>query len=71
MMDRLRYQPREDDEIGYEVRDKIAGKKMDPSDETAYTHPLVGVITSLVQRQGRTTKPRRQIGSVAVVGRQT
>jgi len=55
----------------YKVRDKAEEKKMDTSNQTASAHPLSGVITSSVQRQGRTTMPRRQIGSVAVVGRQT
>ena len=55
MMDRLRYQSHEDNEMGYEVRDKIEGKKMDTSDEMANTHTRTGVITSFVQRQGRST----------------
>jgi len=38
MMDRLWYQPHEDNEMGYKVRDEIEGKAMDSSDETAYTH---------------------------------
>jgi hypothetical protein len=55
MMGRLRYQSHEDNEIGCELRDKIEGKKMDTSDEMANTHTRTVVITSFVQRQGRST----------------
>ena len=47
MMGKLRYKSYESGDMRYKVRDEIEGKKMDPSDETAYTDPLMDVITSL------------------------
>ena len=53
MVGRLRYQSHDFGDMEYKMRDNIEGKKRSSYGETAYTAPMMSVMTTLVERQGK------------------